>query len=156
MTVTTKIPTTLLTLIVCATIAQATAFADGTRISATVTDLAGAPIPGATVLVFQDSTMLKGTATDTQGHFSLHLNVKRHQHLRISAVGYRTVELNLSAESPLPTRIALVEKVVDVGAIAVAPETDERLLSVRKQSSEAVRRAAQQSLVPTNPLAGIH
>jgi len=72
-----------------------------------VTDAAGNPIPGATVLVKRTKD---GATTDEGGNFSL-INVKRNLILSISSIGYQTAEI------PVKGKTILVRLNVDINKL---------------------------------------
>ncbi|GAB1856871.1 TonB-dependent siderophore receptor [Flavobacteriaceae bacterium MHTCC 0001] len=61
------------------------------KISGTVLDAAKAPIPGANIII-QNSTDKQGTTSDFDGNFSIEVNQNGSYTLRISFIGYETLE----------------------------------------------------------------
>ena len=81
------------------------------RITGAVTDAAGEPIPGATVLVKNTSN---GTATDNDGNFTLN-NVPENATLQISYVGYKTQDINVLTEDG--DRFLIIKLLEDIEAL---------------------------------------
>lgn len=76
------------------------AFSQGKKISGTVTDQSGLPLPGATVLV-KDTT--NGTSTDFDGNYSI--NANQGETLVISFVGYTTKEVVIGASNTIDVQL---------------------------------------------------
>ncbi len=71
-----------------------TVFAQDRTVQGTITDDAGVPLPGATVVVLETN---QGTTTDFDGNYSI--DVSDGQTLAISYVGYTTEEVVVSENS---------------------------------------------------------
>lgn len=97
-----------------------------THIEGTVTDLAGAPIPFANVLLLhaQDSSMMAGWVTDDEGRFQLENIQAGNYLLAASMVGYHTVYTPHFMVAPLQEKLALdtirlLEAVQELGEVVV-------------------------------------
>ena len=77
---------------------DATVTAQNKQVSGTVTDPAGAPVVGATVLV--EGTTI-GSTTDASGHFSL--NAPEDAKLNISFIGYEPQQVDVAGRTHIPS-----------------------------------------------------
>lgn len=94
--------------------AQATA-----TVSGTITDkTTGEPLPGASILVVETSI---GTSTNADGKYVLSTTPTGDQTLRISYLGYKTVEENLSLEANqnVTLNIGLTDNFVELDGITI-------------------------------------
>jgi len=91
------------------------AFAQGQRVSGTVKDDTGQPIPGANIL---EKGTANGTVVDADGKFSLNVSQAKAV-LAISFIGYKTVEVAVDSRTEinvsLETDAASLEEVVVTG-----------------------------------------
>jgi len=92
------------------------AFAQGKRITGTVTDGSGLPVVGATVV--EKETAGNGTATDLDGKFSFSLS-SRGATIVVSYIGMKTKEIpvgsNLTFQVTLEDNLVAMEEVVVIG-----------------------------------------
>ena len=79
---------------------DATVTAQNKQVSGTVTDPAGAPVVGATVLV--EGTTI-GSTTDASGHFSL--NAPEDAKLNISFIGYESQQVDVAGRTHIPVSL---------------------------------------------------
>ena len=79
---------------------DATVTAQNKQVSGTVTDPAGAPVVGATVLV--EGTTI-GSTTDASGHFSL--NAPEDAKLNISFIGYEPQQVDVAGRTHIPVSL---------------------------------------------------
>jgi len=84
------------------------AFSQEKKISGTVTDQSGLPLPGATVLV-KDTT--NGTSTDFDGNYSI--NANQGETLVISFVGYTTKEVVIGASNTVDVQLVESTEALD-------------------------------------------
>ncbi len=126
-------------------------------ISGRVTDTLHQPIIGASVVIWCEGKLITATASDTDGRYRLYVDSVRLQQrtLSVTAVGYRERELPLRASyQHLKLDIICVPAVIEVGSISVRPAGEAVALGQVQQHTD-LTRTAQQSLVPTNPLAAL-
>jgi len=132
-------------------------FASGQIITGLVTDSQNNPIPGASVIITQNGSFLKGTSTDIKGSFYTKLSDRKLDNLKIkvSSIGYIAIDKSLEFNGDSTSvNFCLPEKIVKVGRIAVTTENEivETVVSI---SREKVEESSRHSLVPTNPISAI-
>lgn len=95
-----------------------TLFGAAGHINGTVKDNSGSPVEFATVALLtpNDSTLITGTVTDAEGHFSLD-RPERHAIMRISALGF--TDKYLSSPPDSIGNIILASNAVKLGEVTV-------------------------------------
>lgn len=126
------------------------------RISGTVTGSDNRPIWAATAVLRQNGKTFAATPTDSLGHFTFTLadSISANT-LTVSAVGYQSRQIaltDISAAKPLI--ITLTEALVELEGMRVNASRD-RALNNAEISSEQIRHASSNSLVPGNPTAAL-
>lgn len=91
-------------------------------ITGTVTDTAGASIPGATVLVRGTN---KATATDANGQFSLQ-GIQQNMILLVSSIGFQTKEVKLGNNTDINVKLAAAVNNLDESVIVAYNTTTQR------------------------------
>ncbi len=132
--------------------------AEAAGITGRVTDTGGAPILGASVTLSVEDEIVTGTASDSYGYFKVKSRDMRGEKvaLCVSAVGYKAETRDIDVKSKtLPIlNIRLEPKPIELRSIRVSPpqrkHTREKIVT-----REQVKRASQQSVVPTNPVSAI-
>ncbi len=127
-------------------------------VSGTVTDSLGQSVPGATVLVLADDSIVTGASSDDEGRFSIRYSptAAASRTLRVSSVGYETQTVALPiAGNASDLVIHLQESLADVATIRVTPSMPIRTPGQIGYSTIQVTSQANRSLVPTNPIAAI-
>lgn len=114
-------------------------------VAGTVTDLAGEPLPGATVMV--QGTAI-GTTTDAAGRYSLPLAGKNRGDLVLNAsyIGYRSAARSLKSAAESPVDFRLEEDVIGMEQVVVTGTRTPRLLKdvpiiTRVLSADDIRKA---------------
>ena len=97
---------------------DATVTAQNKQVSGTVTDPAGAPVVGATVLV--EGTTI-GSTTDASGHFSL--NAPEDAKLNISFIGYESQQVDVAGRTHIPVSLKEDSHTID-DVVVTAMGTD--------------------------------
>ncbi|MCK5126096.1 MAG: hypothetical protein KAR42_07555 [candidate division Zixibacteria bacterium] len=134
-------------------------FAAGTvNLIGTVLDMSGEPIIGASVIVKDSSVVVGGASTDLAGRFSITITQTNSDsiHITLSSIGYTKAYFVLASDScESPQAFRLNKKAVDVGTVKVTASP--RIVSSKRIiTREQIARAAQTSLVPTNPISAIN
>jgi TonB-linked SusC/RagA family outer membrane protein len=91
-------------------------------ITGTVTDTAGASIPGATVLVRGTN---KATATDANGQFSLQ-GIQQNMTLLVSSIGFQTREVRLGNNTDINVKLSAAVNNLDESVIVAYNTTTQR------------------------------
>lgn len=127
------------------------------RIEGQVTDKHRQAVVGATVMIIVDDRAISGTATDSDGRYSIKLSGTAPQKLiaRVSSIGYTSAEAEVSPVGKSTTVDLVIEaRTIAIAGIKVVPKASfspaERTISSRQ-----LRRRAQNSLVSTNLVAAI-
>ncbi|MEK9604165.1 MAG: SusC/RagA family TonB-linked outer membrane protein [Flavobacteriaceae bacterium] len=117
-------------------------------IQGTVTDDAGIPLPGATVVILETN---QGTTTDFDGNYSI--NASDGQTLSISFVGYSTQEITVSENSDFNTALQqdLLEEVV---VTALGIKRAEKTLSYASQTVKSEELTQARDMSFANSLTG--
>ncbi len=127
------------------------------KVTGQITDPYGNAVFGATVIIRNDSTIYKGTATDTAGNFYLQIppNPPGQLALYISAIGYEKTIVPLTGNSEkIILNVVLLPKLLDMGTMRVVP-TDNTSHKKTTYNKVSIQKAAQTSLVQTNPVSAI-
>lgn len=125
-------------------------------ISGLVTDSAGQPIPGASVILFSGDNIISGNSSDNKGFFQFKIKTSENPlTLKASAVGYtsRSISIDSLFQENI-FKISLTPELVEVKAITVNPVGVENPAEV-KLSAREITSTARQSLVPTNPVGAL-
>jgi hypothetical protein len=134
-----------------------TANAESSVLSGAVSDSTGQPVPGATVVVIWEETIVAGVAAKADGSFGLILpnHVLGEVTLQVSSVGYETSLRILKLDNlSEPIEVTLADLATQIEGITVHPNRPVELAR-ETMSAAVVASRAQLSLVPTNPVAAI-
>lgn len=131
--------------------------ASGQIITGLVTDSQNNPIQGASVIITQNDSFLKGIPTNIYGRFYIKLSgrILNSPKIEVSSIGYIAVDKPLVFNSDSTSvDFCLLEQIIKVGRIAVTTENEieETFVSI---SREKVEESSRHSLVPTNPISAI-
>lgn len=96
------------------------------RISGTVVDAQGAPLPGVTILL--KGTKL-GTATDVDGKFSMEVQPSSNMVLSVSFVGMKTKEVKVTPDKPMKITLESDEQMMDEVVVTGMAKMDKRLFT---------------------------
>ena len=123
-------------------------------ISGRVTDTAGVPLAGASVVLSYGDTVITGTSTDIAGHYGITTTNRTELTLRVSSIGYRDTTVVMdSVLDPTATDIVLRNRNHEIEGIEVSsPRQIDAEVTVGK---EAVRSSSRRALVPTNPIVSL-
>lgn len=91
--------------------------------SSVVVDVNGTPLPGANIVV-EGSSPLIGTVTNANGMFSINTSSKAR--IRISYMGFKSQSISVME---LPSRITLIEDVIELPGTVVTPENPDTIVS---------------------------
>jgi len=118
-------------------------------ISGTVTDDAGVPLPGATVLVVETNS---GTTTDFDGNYSITVN--EGQTLAISFVGYSTQEIQVGASSTYDVSLESANALDEIVVTALGIRREEKTLSYASQTVKSEELTQARDMSFANSLTG--
>jgi len=126
------------------------------KITGTITDSIGTPLPGATVFLSCDDQFHSGTMSDTNGNFAITYNNTScsTSTIKISSIGYLTLEKNINPENASNMTFALKEAPIEMASISVSPRPEIRYEEVNLNSRKIEERA-RKTLIPTNPIGAI-
>ena len=104
------------------------------QISGTVSDNTKQTVPGATVLLYKDSSLFKSQLTDNAGHFAFDKLTGPYK-IKVSFVGYQTYQSNITAPSELsivllPQATALQEVSVKGSRPLIERQIDRTVVNV--------------------------
>ncbi|MBO6571064.1 MAG: TonB-dependent receptor [Balneola sp.] len=115
-----------------------------TRVTGQILDVDGEPLPGVNVVV---KGTIVGTPTDSEGRFSLKVNMDPPITLQFSYIGYQTQELNITSNETTDLEIVLLEQTIlgqdiVVSASRVEESVLEAPVSIEKMDVLAIKNTA--------------
>jgi len=122
-----------------------------------VTNMDNQPLPGATIIIIVDGTIIQGAATDQFGKYTIRFAKPQtgSMELRASSVGYAAQSVNLEIHNERTLLdFKLRETIAELASIRVCPDQNDRVTQISLDAEQLSRRA-RRSLVPTNPVAAI-
>ena len=107
----------------------------------------GFPIEGATILLLKSG---KGTVSKSDGSFSLKVTQKQMERVKISSVGYETVENALDWKKPMKIQVSLKPSGKDLDEVVVTGQPQGQTLRNSVYQVRVIDRARIEQRAATN------